>query len=94
MGNVKHSYVAQNYFIQLAYENNAGLSIITEPYNIPKNSSAWIGSDEKPPRVAILWRKRESYFQPFTLLYSKPGLVAVKWGCYICIGIYQSPSSR
>jgi len=40
----------------------------------------------------MLLKKLDGYFLPITIIGSNYGLIAVKWGSYICIGVYQSPN--
>lgn len=91
MGNVNNSRLAQDNLIQLSYEKGAGLTIITEPNKVPKNEN-WIVAKGKAPRVAMLVGKSEGYFLPVINIGINYGVIAIKWGEYICIGIYQSPN--
>jgi len=91
LGNANHSYIAQNNLLQLAYEMSAGLLIITEPHRLPQKED-WFTSSEQSPTVAIFYKKDNKMHLPIFLIARHEGIVIVKWGCYICIGIYQSPN--
>lgn len=92
--NVNHSAPSQDNLLHLMEELNAGIAAIAEPHKVPQGNAKWIGSKEKPPRAAMVWRKCRGLFAPLQALKNGTGYCFARWNGIVVGSCYCSPKLR
>ena len=86
--NVNHSARAQDLLLHTMTESGYGLTVVSEPYRIPKHPN-WVGN--QLGSVAII-KSSNTNTAPLRALAQGRGFVLVAWGDLRIAGVYAPPS--
>jgi hypothetical protein len=92
--NINNSRTGNDSLMQIVKELQAGIAVVSEPYDTRKSNLNWIYSSDKKPTVGIYWSKVKDMFGPMQLVRKGEGYACVRWNGFYIMGCYFSPNKR